>query len=281
MGDVLPLLTGSTLPRIAWDSVLTDATLESLSATESDGAVEQAADWLPWTFWRPTDAGSTTIIATLDGEQTVNGWAIAGHDADGLVGMDTWDGSDWVLHSEVIAAADGAVIYLNGDPISTTKLRFRFTTITFLAVLWAGEDVELPEGIGPGWTDPLLALRADLNPEVTREGIWLGSAVEKWNATLSLDLKNVEVEWARDNWLPFIRQCSTQPFFLHWNKVDFPNSACFCTKLQFGDASFSQKGFVNLNVAFDADPGFDRRITPVEGVEALLTEAAEGPLLLE
>ncbi len=279
--DILPLDNGSITPRIAWNSVLTAATLSSDDSVEADGIPEQAVDWLPWTFWRPIGAGPHSIVAQLDDSYTINGWAIAGHDATGTVSMDTWNGSTWELHSEVVSAGDGSVIYLIGDAIATTKLRFRFAEISFLAVMWAGRDMVLPEGIAGGWTDPLLALRADVKPEVSRGGIWLGAAVEKWDAQLSLDVKNVEAEWARDEWLPFLRRCSVQPFFLHWHNVDWPTSACLCTAAQFGSTAFSQKGFVDLSLSFMADPGMDRRITPIDDEPALLLEDAEGALLLE
>jgi hypothetical protein len=284
--DVLTITDTSTYPRIAWDSALDGATLtgaDSLAsaATESDGLVDHVADWTPWTFWRPVGTGPFSITAVLDGSHTVTGFALAGHDASGTVAMDTWDGAAWVELAAVSAAGDGSCIYLTGDAIATTKLRFRFATITYLAVLWAGEDMVLPEGVGPGWTDPLLALRAVTKPEQSRDGVWLGTTVEQWNARLSLDVKNVQDTWARDYWIPFLRACSSRPFFLHWNNVDWPSSACLCTKADFGGTAFTGRGFVDISVAFDADPGLDRRMTTDDDLPALLTEDASGALLLE
>lgn len=281
MVDVLTLANDSVTPRIAWESVLDDATLSSDNTTEANGVVEQATDWKLWTFWRPTGIGPYIIEADLDGSQTVNAWAIAGHDADGLIGMDTWDGADWVLFAEVVADGTSKVVYLTGDAVATTKLRFRFTTITFLATLWAGEDMILPEGVGPGWSDPVMALRADVTPEVSREGIWLGASVEKWKTMLSLDIKQLEAAWVRDYWTPFLRVCSTRPFFLHWNNEDYPDSACLCSNNKFGNSEFTGKGIVSVSVTFDADPGMTRDIEPDDDVEALLLEDTSGPLLLE
>lgn len=281
MVDAITLSDESIRPRIAWDSVLEEATITSASTNEDDGAVEQVADWRPWTFWRPTGAAPHSIEADLGGMNTVNAWAIAGHDAAGLVSMYSWNGTAWVLHSEVISPGDGSVLYLVGSAVTTTKLKFTFTTITFLSILWAGEDVILPEGVGPGWTDPNLALRADVNPEVSRDGVWLGASVDQWTTKLDIQLRNVEMAWAKDYWQPFIRRCSTQPFFLHWNTSDWPNSACLCTSAQFGSAAFAARGLVDLSVSFTADPGLDRRLTPNDETPALLLEIPDGPLLLE
>jgi hypothetical protein len=280
--DVLTLTNGSVYPRIAWESVLDAATLSSASSSEVDGSLEQIADWKPWSFWRPTGSGPYIVEAILDGAQTVNGWAMAGHDASGLIGMDTWNGAAWVVYDEFVHAGDGTVVYRNGDPISTTKLRFRFADVSFISILWAGTDMVLPEGIGPGWTDPRLALRADLNPEVSRDGVYLGSAVEQWVANQTLEVKNLEAAWVRDEWLPFLRTCSTRPFFLHWHNVDWPTSACLCTKAKFGGSAFGGKDFIDVSVSFDIDTGYDRRLTASTEDPALLTEeTGGGPLLLE
>jgi hypothetical protein len=264
VADVLTIGDGSTTPRIAWESVLEDSANTCPSTTESDGPLPNAFNWLPWSFWRPTGAGPHVITAVLSGAKTVNAWAISGHDASGLIGMDTWNGSAWVLFSEAVVTDDGSVRYFTGTPVITTKLRFRFATVTFLAILWAGEDLILPEGFAPGWTDPVLALRADTTPEVSRSGVWLGVSVEQWMAQLSIDISHVDAAWARDEWLPFLRRCSTQPFLLHWHSADWPNSACLCTAAKFGNAAFTGKDFVALSVSFNADPGFDRRLTPLE-----------------
>jgi hypothetical protein len=281
VADVITLTDTSTRPRIAWESVLDDAdSITSVSTPEDDGAVDQVADWRLYTFWRPTGAGPHIIIVELDGTPTVSGWAIYGHDASGTIGMDTWDGAAWVIHSEVVATGNGAVAYLMGDPVATAKLRFRFATITYLSILWAGVDLVLPEGV-KDFEDPLLAQRADVTPEVSREGVFLGAAVEKWDAQLSLDVKNLESTWVRDYWNPFLRTCSTRPFFLNWHWVDWPTSACICTSAKFGKTPFASKDLIDVSVMFMADPGTDGRSSPDDDAPALLTEDPEGPLLLE
>lgn len=284
MAETLPLTDDSVLPRIAWSSVLTAGTFTATPATvDTDGAAEQVTDWRPWTFWRPTGVGARSLEVNLGGTKTVNAWAIYGHDAAGTIGMDTWNADTlaWVIHSETVAAGDCAVVYLIGDPVATTKLRFRFPTLTHLAVLWAGTDVEIPEGFMPGWTDPLFALRADVEPEISRDGVWLGAAVKQWTAKLGIDVKNLEAAWVRDYWLPFLRTCCVQPFFLHWNTEDHPDGAAFCYNATFGGTAYASRGFVDVSVSCSADTGLDRRVVPVDDAPALLLESPDGPLLLE
>lgn len=281
MVDILALTDSSIRPRIAWKSVLDDATLASVSSTEVGGALQQVADWCCFTFWRPIGGGPYVITATLSSAQAVTGWAISGHDASGLIGMDYWNGSTWVVFSEVVAPGDGAVIYLVGDPIITAQLRFRFATITHLCMLWAGVDMILPEGVGHGWDDPVLAQRPTLYPEASRDGVYLGAAISQWTAMQALDVKHLDSGWVRDYWYPFMRRCSTQPFLMSWNVLDWPTSGVLCTKAKFGKTPFSDNGFIDVSVSFDTDPGTDRRMTPIADTPALLLESDTGSLLLE
>ncbi len=270
------------LPRIAYADVFTGATITSASSEDENGDVAQVADWTQWTFWKPTGAGPHVIEITLASAQDVNCWAIAGHDASGLIGMDTWNGASYDLFSETtLASADGLVRYFTGDTVNTDKLRFRFASITFLAHLFAGEDIELPEGLGPGWQDPDIGLNPNLRHQSSRDKVWLGTVVDNWTLTQSISLRNVAQAWVRDTWKPFKRVCATQPFFLHWNQTAWPNSACLCTHAQFSGEPFSQPQFIDVGVSVQVDPGYSRTVAPDDTGEALLLESASGALLLE
>lgn len=253
----------SSTPRIAWDNQLTAATW-TLSPVESGNAdpIGNAADVRPWTFWIPQNS-SPVAIADFGSSKTVTAFCLAGHDASGTIGFDTWNGAAWVQFGTATATGDGSTIYVTGTAVSTAKVRFRFpATFTFLAYAFAGEDLICPEGLAPGWSDPVLAQRAKTTPEMSRGGVWLGTAVELWNAQLTLSLKAVTTAWAQTYWQPFLRACSTKPFFLTWNEDEFPNSGCLCTDADFGGSAFAQRGFVDVEVSFNADTGLDRRLTP-------------------
>lgn len=251
------------LPRIAWDNLMSSATLTANPATTvSGGGTVNLKDWTPWTFWRPTGAAPWTLEADFGATKTVTCFAVAGHDCLDTVAMDTWNGAAWVEFATTEAVAGGAVIYLTGDAVSTTKVRFRFDSLTFASVIFVGQDMILPEGIAGGWTDPLLAQRAKTTPEISRGGVFLGTAVELWDAELSLDIKAVEASWVRDTWMPFLRACSARPFLLSWNKDEWGGSACLCSNAKFGTTGFSQRGLCDVSVQFDADTGYDRRLTP-------------------
>jgi hypothetical protein len=248
-------------PRIAWQSVIDAATLTATpSTTGTDGAVTNCQDWKPWSFWRPTGSAPWVLEADLGGTFAVNCAAFYGHDLDDTVGVDYWTGAAWVEVATTEADGGGDAIYLTWSSVSTTKLRFRFDQLTYLAILYAGTDLQLPEGLAPGWSDPTMAQRAQTTQQVSRGGVWLGNTVEYWAAQLTLSLKSVEPDWLRDYWIPFLRECTTRPFFLHWNSTDWPDSACLCSNCEFGDTPFGQFKFTDVQVTFQAETG--RRTYP-------------------
>ena len=248
-------------PRLGWASVLDDATL---SANPTDFAAESAVvnirDGRAWSFWQPLPAGPVELIADLPGPRTTTYAALAGHDAAGAITVEIWTGTAWQTVATTTADGSGAVRYLTWPPAVTTRLRFRFDHLSFLSTLLAGEDLILPEGLAPGWSDPDLAQRPKLNAEISRGGVWLGARVEFWDATLTLNLKRLTPGWVRTYWRPFQRACATRPFVLHWHQTDWPDSACLCTNADFGESAFSTNGFIDVSVSFTAELG--RRGTP-------------------
>ncbi len=236
--------------------MLDSATLTASPATVgTDGAATNCRDWRPWSFWLPTGSAPWELTADLGGAKVVNCAAFYGHDLLNTVGVDRWDGAAWVEVATTEAAGDHRVIYLTWSDVATTKLRFRFDQLSYLAILYAGQDVILPEGVAPGWSDPILAQRAKTNVEMSRGGIWLGTAVEYWDAELTLALKNVDQAWVTTYWSPFVTACSVRPFFMHWHQTDWPNSAILCTQAKFGESPFSQIGFIDVSATFTADTG--------------------------
>lgn len=251
------------LPRIGYSDVIGGATLTTTPALYIDtSSPANVQDWRSWSFWRPSGGTTRTIEADLGGSKTVSAAAIYGHDASGSVTVDRWDGAAWVPVASATAAGDGAVLWLSWASIATTKLRFTFASLSYLAILWAGPELILPTGIPGGWSDPVLAQRPMLFPETSRKGVHLGTAIEMWDAKLTLGLKNLEAEWVRDYWMPFVRTCAARPFFLHWNKDEWSGSACLCTSPEFGSSEFTQRGLIDVSVAFVADTGYDQRAAP-------------------
>lgn len=255
MADAITLLGGETLPIIAYDNVLDDATLTSAATTDDDGAVTNVTGWKTYTWWKPTGGGTYTIEADLGGVFEIGCFAIYGHDAIGTVAMDTWDGSAWVEFGSVLADGSGDVVFVRETALVTTKLRFRFASLTYLAILFAGPALIPPRGVNTGWSDPRLAQVAQVEPEISRDGKWLGTTVQHYRARQSLQIEDLDPSWVVSYWRDFQNQCSAQPFFLHWQRTDYPNSACLCTNADFGASEFSRHRMISVSVSADMQVG--------------------------
>jgi hypothetical protein len=249
VADAITLLPGTTLPHIAYDSVLEDATLSSAATTATDGAADNVLGWQEYTFWKPTGGGTYTIEADLGGSYEVSCWAMHGHDALGTVAMDTWNGSAWVEHSTELADGSGDTLYLRGDTLTTTKLRFRIASLSYLAILFAGPELTPAMNVKPGgWSDPRVGALAVTEPETSRDGVWLGTTIRRWQCRQSVTLEDMAQSWVADYWRPFMTTCSAQPYFLHWHTADWPDGAAFCFDNQFSKPDFSRNAMMTVAV---------------------------------
>ena len=141
----------------------------------------------------------------------------------------------------------------NSTSQEMTKCRVILADLSYLSVLFVGLDFEAPEGVGPGWSDPVMGQMIETTQEISRDGMWLGAAAQRKNARLSLSLKNVAEAWADSTWRVFMRYCQLQPFFLNWQDGTYDET--FCYNAKFDMPKFSRNGFIDVSVEFDAEAG--------------------------
>lgn len=244
------------LPRIAYLSLVPNATVTSTATTQDDGPVTNLKSWQRHTFFKPTGGGPYQVVVDFGGSNLVNCFALAGTDASGTVTLERWNGSAYVAFLTGTAPADGSPMYVFASSSQAmTKCRLTLPTCTYLSVLFVGLDFEIPQGIGPGWSDPVIGQMYETTQEISREGAWLGAAVLRKNAKLALNIKNLSATWTDSTWKLFMRQCQTQPFFLNWQSDNYAASEAFCYNAKFNAPTFSRNEMMDVSVDFDAEAG--------------------------
>ena len=261
MPDIALAYAGEgTLPRIAYDNFIGCARQTSLVGSSED-ATDAPASWSLSTRWRTTaGAGTHTLELQLsDALVAASAWGLAGHnlgDVGATVHLERYDGGGWVQVGNSFMPADNEVIYDYFAAVADDRWRIVITGATDdieIGLAFVGPDLVLQRGARAGWTDPQLGQRAETVHEISRDQTWLGSTVLSRYADLQLSLANVHATWARDHWQPFRRQCEAQPFLLHWNATDWPDSAAYCSGAEFADPAFSAYGRVGCQVSFRAE----------------------------
>jgi len=244
------------LPRIAYTNLVTSATVTSSATTETDGPVSNLKSWQRHTFFKPTISGPVSVIVDFGSAKTVNCLGLAGTDVTGTVELERWNGSAYVDYLSKATTGNGAPVYaFNASSQSMTKCKVILPDVSYLSVLFVGLDVEIPEGVGPGWSDPVIGQIIETTQEISRDGLWLGAAALRKNARLTLALKNLSATWVDSTWRLFMRLCQTQPFFLNWQSDNYASSAAFCYNCRFNAPTFSRNEFMDASVDFDAEAG--------------------------
>lgn len=244
-----PTATTGTFPRIAHEDSLATATLTASS--EAPGfEVENVADWMPHSRWKPDSGTAWTIEAEWTSSRTITAWACYGHnlgDESGSIHLEYWNGSSWVDFDAGQSPGGTEVIYVVGAAaVTTTKVRWSISAASAaveIGVLWAGQDLVLPIGLAPGWAPPHLAQMQTTRETISREGQFLGTSVDFTQAELSFTLTEAEESWVRSYWWPFKLACQTRPFFLHWNTATDPTYPAFCFGARFDSLAYSAHGY--------------------------------------
>jgi hypothetical protein len=244
------------LPRIAYLNLVPNATVTSSATTETDGPVSNLKSWQRHTFFKPTISGPVTVNIDFGGSNSVNCFCLAGTDVTGTVELERWNGSAYVDYLTATTNGDGSPVYaFSSTPQNMTKCRVILADLSYLSVLFVGLDFEAPEGVGPGWSDPVIGQMIETTQEISRDGMWLGAAAQRKNARLSLSLKNLAEAWVDGTWRTFMRYCQLQPFFLNWQSDNYSSSDAFCYNAKFDQPKFIRVGFMDTMVEFDCEAG--------------------------
>ncbi len=236
------------LPRIAWNNVLSTATITPSSEELNHLAVFSCDDTL-YRSWQPESDGTHTIEASWTGLQEITCWCMYGHGLGltaGSLGLEYWNGFAWALFGNGFIAPNGSeCLYEMSEPIYTDRIRFviNSTPPSRIAALFVGNDLLCEEGLTPGWVDPTIGQKQKVVHATSRSGLALPSIIEDEFLTQRFTLKDVSMDWAMNKWLPFKQHCQTRPFFLWWNEQASP---CYCSQATFENERYSRVGFVNV-----------------------------------
>lgn len=259
-------------PRFAFKSVVDSSASFSSTVEAREGfGPRNIALWSAWTTWflnseTPTEVELSIVFPS---SRAVQSFAFYGHNALGVIAVDVLIGATYVeVATTTVAERNGKVIYLIAPMVyNTTSIRLRFASINYLTVFYAGVDLVTPVGCEVGWQDPSLGQRAVVSHEVSRRGVWLGASAERWISEHELKLRYMDPEWVYDYWVEFVEVCSTQPFFLHWNAQDWPQSAIFCYDTLFGRTPYHTTLDVEINMLFTGDFGAIAHFDPPPHIE--------------
>lgn len=212
-------------------------TAEGITATseEDDYPVSNLANPLsfPDAEWRATSTDEQELVFTIGETEAVNGIGIAGHNlASAEIGLtiEVYSGGNWIEIYDGMPATDSPLAF-RFDDYSVSEVRFTLaegTEPARMAVVYIAPWLVVQRRIWMGHTPITMGINTEFSNGVSMAGDFLGRTVLGETNGTTIDLKNLEPVWYRENFDPFVRAAKTTPFFFAWRPLHHPDEIGYC-----------------------------------------------------
>jgi hypothetical protein len=197
------------------------------ASSESAGSPASAAsNPLTYTFWQPQSVTATWEI-DAGTAQSVNYCGIAAHtlgDNGNTAEAQYWDGGSWVTLLDT-NPGDNSPVMMLFETVSASRYRVRITggTVPRLGVIWFGTTLDMQRPIYGGHTPITLARRTVYKNNVSERGQWLGRSIVRGGSATDFQWQHLTAEWYRANFDPLVEHLRTEPAFIAWRPLSYPN----------------------------------------------------------
>jgi hypothetical protein len=211
----------------------TDLTVTA-SSEDADYPKENAYDWRPFTWWKPTSTGDSWLQASFTSAKEVNYFAVAGHNlgsSGSSIKLQYHNGSTWVdAVSGGGGGVDDRVIFFTFDSIVSNTWRLLVsnpTTIASVGVVSFGMTTDLTKGQKTGFAVPTMVGDSEYRTNESDTGLFLGRSIKRQNYPGSISLDLMDPDWVRQTWIPFTEHAKLKPFFFVWSGGYYPDEVVF------------------------------------------------------
>jgi hypothetical protein len=233
-----------THARIGYKSI---ATINNVTGTAGLTAYPLSSLTNPATFEQYRPNASTATI-TIDAGNSVDVDYLAMQQR-GVSGVTISYSSDDVSYTQVYDYNTGG---LNGaDMALFTKTNARYWRVVLtgsnMAVLAfkIGEALMMSRPIYGGHSPINLNPVYVNRPNISGNGQWLGSSLQRKGLQGSFEWNNLKAAWYRENFHPFVlSNPQSNPFFIAWRPSDYPKEVAYC--LTTGDISPQNTGTIDF-----------------------------------
>lgn len=217
---------GADNPVIGWNSAGKRGV--AIASTAATGYIAaNALDPMTYNYWRPTALPANFLLTTSSAE-TFSYCGIAAHNlgsTESTVSVEVFTGGAWANVMTVEPENDSAIMVLF-PPVDATSIRvvIEGSLVPTVGVIYFGEALELPHRTYQGYTPIDLAKNTDFETNVTRGGMFAGRTIRRSGASNNFTVNNIPEDWVRDNFLDFISESLTRPFFLAERPTGYPDA---------------------------------------------------------
>ncbi len=256
-------LTLTDVPILCWRNIVTTSNVNDIESDPDFPAVNVAnpSTRLKWKHDATNSPESAIEYFIIDVSQAnpINYIAIAGHNfssASIAVGLEIASynspvGGAESLINPFIPDDDGPLIFLFRE-IEAEAIRIILVTGSppaEMAVVYAGEYTQLPEGIQGDHTPLPLALTSNVSSGKSENGQFLGRIVLNQHQESTATISNFTKTWARDELQPFLEFAAEYPFFWAWSPSTYDGETAYAWLANDPQPSFDIDGYGSVDLA--------------------------------
>lgn len=226
-----PLSDWDNLPaqntRIGYENLLT--------GTTSGTSVEPMLTANTYEKYRPL-TGTFTLRFQPDTDSEVDYIGLAAHN------LSTQDGGISVLFSyattvggsltdiEEVSPSSNAPIMILFDPITVAEIAMTFTTSSNgleLGVIFSGKVLQMYQPIYGGHRPITLNSTTTYQGNQSESGNFLGRNIIRRGQSTQYNYKNLDPDWYRNKFEPFVESAKSSPFFIMWRPDMYPDEVAY------------------------------------------------------
>lgn len=244
-------------PSIGYTNLIEGATVTVTSAA-TGYPKESAYSWLTFDGWKAAAAGTVYFTVDLGSAQSVDYWAAFAHDLADNSGTIKLQYSSDNFSADIndvgalVTPTDSGVIFRAFTAISARYWRFEITSTgaaSFIGCLALGPRMDIPEGMAIGFVPPNMSFDDDVTNQRSNGGAFLGRSVRRYGAETEMRFELVTPAWVRSAWLPFLEHARVKPFFMSWDRENYPAEAAYCwTDRQIDAPAYTHTNYMGVSL---------------------------------
>lgn len=253
-------ITSPAKPTILYDNLLTYAGATVTASSETAGfPFENSFDWNPSTLWLPA-TGTQHLTCVLTSAQFADTfclyqqtlWANGGS-IQLQYSLDS--GSSWIAAFPAVSPTDNVPIFLTFDAIAADHWRLEIISSpgSYIGVVAFGQRMTFERGFFVGFSPPQDSRMDEITNNTSMNGTFVGRSLLAKGIKDSLQTDMLSQPWVRSVWRPFVDHARLKPWFIAWNKDQWPYEIAFCWTDGSIPAARNVKagaGFMGISLSF-------------------------------
>ena len=236
--------------RILYDNSLLGSTVSATAGlNESFTLIPNTAD-----RWTVSDGGAITFV--LAANASIDTVCIGAHNL-GSVGQTaavtyatTLGGAFSSFDTAQSPSEDTAMMFHISSSISIREIKITLTGTgdAFIGSIYAGIALQMQRPFFAGHTPINLSAVTSRYSSMSEGGNFVGEEIRRLGYKTSADWSNLENDWYRFYFQPFVKSARTLPYYFAWNLLQYPLDVGYCKTSEDISPSYGVK--TRLNVSF-------------------------------